>query len=71
MLGIAGFLLILVGGFLGWSLWLSIPFGAIFFFGNRAALPEQHNQINAMGLPFYIFVAWLLMIASRWIGSFF
>ncbi len=69
MIGILAFIGILVAGWMGLSGWLSIPLGIMFFIGQRLALPDKAGGINAMGIPFYIFVSFLLMKLSGLVAS--
>ena len=71
MIGVLAFVAIIMAGWMGLSGWLSIPLGITFFIGQRLALPERATSINAMGIPFYILVAFLLMKLSGFIAGLF
>lgn len=70
-MAIIGLILTVVGGLLDWSGWWAIPIGLMSFMGARRTLPEDKARINAVGVPIYIIMTFILMKASGWVGSFF
>ena len=64
---IVGLIAIVIVGWLGWTLWLAIPFGLFLFWGSLRALPGQAGRVGAAGIIGYCFVALILLALTRWV----